>query len=80
MYNKPEETISATRCAPSASVAIKVAAKYPANILEGVVNTFGSLISRRYFLKCWLKGCCKGNRTPLSLLLQDYPDRDKAPR
>ena len=57
MYNKPEETISATRRVPSASVAVKAAAaaaKYPANIFEGVVNTFGSLTSRRYFLRCWL--------------------------
>ena len=48
MYNKPEETISAIRCTPSASAAVVVvvtAAKYPANILEGVVNTFGSRIS-----------------------------------
>ena len=70
MYNKPDETISAIRCAPSASATVKaMAAKYPANMLEGVVNTFGSRISRRYFLKCWLKGCCKGNRTPLLLRL-----------
>ena len=70
MYNKPDETISAIRCAPSASATVKaVAAKYPANILEGVVNTFGSRISRRYSLKRWLTRYCKGNRTPLSLLL-----------
>lgn len=80
MYNKPDETISAARCAPSASATVKAAAKYPANMLEGVVNTFGSRISRRYFLRRWLTGCCKGNRTPLSLLLWDYLGRDKAPR
>ena len=54
MYNKPDETISAIRCAPSASATVKAAAKYPANMLEGVVNTFGSRISRRYFLRRWL--------------------------
>jgi hypothetical protein len=37
---------------PSASATV-IAAKYPANILEGTVNTFGSLISRRYSLRRW---------------------------